>query len=73
MDREILVEHLSLAERHAAEGEMLVERKRILVENLAREGHDTKEAEASLKQFEELLALHIQGRDRLLKELAESE
>jgi hypothetical protein len=63
---------LSQAERHVAEGTMHVERQRNLVENLARDGHDTKQAEAPLKQFEELLAMHIQDRDRLLKDLAES-
>ena len=66
------MEHLSQAERHVAEGEMNVERQRILVENLAREGHDTERAEALLKQFEEIQALHIRDRERLLKELDES-
>jgi hypothetical protein len=73
VDREMIMEHLSTAERHVAEGEMHVERQRILVENLARDRHDTKQAEALLKQFEEVLALHMQDRDRLLKELAESQ
>jgi hypothetical protein len=73
VDREMIMEHLSTADRHVAEGEMHVERQRILVENLARDRHDTKQAEALLKQFEEVLALHMQDRDRLLKELAESQ
>jgi hypothetical protein len=73
LDREMIMEHLSTADRHVAEGEMHVERQRILVENLARDRHDTKQAEALLKQFEEVLALHMQDRDRLLKELAESQ
>jgi hypothetical protein len=72
-DRAMKMEHLSTADRHVAEGEMHVERQRILVENLARDRHDTKQAEALLKQFEEVLALHMQDRDRLLKELAESQ
>ena len=73
MEREMLMEHLSQAERHVAEGMMHVERQRNLVENLARDGHDTTQSEGTLKQFEETLALHIQVRDRLLKELAESQ
>jgi hypothetical protein len=73
MEREMLIEHLSQAERHVAEGEMVVERQRSLVENLARDGHDTSKQAALLQQFEERLAMHIKDRDRVLKELAKSE
>jgi hypothetical protein len=73
MEREMLIEHLSQAERHVAEGEMVVERQRNLVENLARDGHDTSKQAALLQQFEERLAMHIKDRDRVLKELAKSE
>jgi len=70
MEREMLIEHLSQANRHVAESEMHVERQRNLVENLARDGHDIREHAALLQQFEELLAQHIKERDRLVRELA---
>ena len=70
MEQEIMLRHVSLAEKHVAKGMMLVERQRLLVENLARDGYDTSKHEELLQQFERLLAFHIEGRDRLLRELA---
>jgi hypothetical protein len=55
----------------AAQGRRHVERQRNLVENLAYDSHDITEHADQLKQFQELLALHIQERDRLRKQLAE--
>jgi len=65
MDRQMLMEHLSQAERHVAEGMVHVEKQRTLVENMARDGHDIREHEALLRQFEETLGLHIKNRDQL--------
>jgi hypothetical protein len=73
MDRQMLMEHLSQAERHVAEGMMHVEKQRTLVENMASEGHDTSDHEALLQQFEKTLALHIKIRDRLQRQLAQSQ
>jgi hypothetical protein len=36
---------------------------------LERDGRDTTQARALLEQFEEVEVLHIEGRDRLRKEL----
>lgn len=69
MNHEMLKEHLELAERHVSEGERHVARQRELVDKLEREGHDTSEPKRLLRQFEELLDLHIKDCERLRKEL----
>jgi hypothetical protein len=38
---------------------------------LERDGHDTKAARAILDQFEELQAMHLADRARILRELSE--
>ena len=73
MDREMLMEHLSQAERHVAEGMMHVEKQRTRVENIARDGHDIGGHEALLRQFEETLRLHTKIRDQLQRQLAQSQ
>lgn len=70
MDRTTIVDHLEMAERHVREGQGHVERQRVLVSELGRDGHDTVRAVELLQQFEELQALHIADRDRLRGELA---
>ena len=71
MDRQILLDHLALAERHVAEGERHVARQRDLVAELERDGHETGMARALLQKFEELLAIHKADRDRLRHEVQE--
>jgi len=73
MDREMLMEHLSQAERHVAEGMTHVEKQRTRVENIARDGHDIGGHEALLRQFEETLRLHTKIRDQLQRQLAQSQ
>jgi hypothetical protein len=69
MQRAMLVRHLEMARRHVAEGERHVARQRELVAELERDGHDTAQSRDLLKQFEELLALHVSDRDRIEQEL----
>ncbi len=71
MDRDTILTHLALAEHHVAVGEVHVERQRLIVEELERDGHaqTLNEAKELLKRFEEVLALHIEDRDRLKKML----
>jgi hypothetical protein len=69
MDAALLKQHLELAERHVLEGDRHVMRQRELVAELERDGHDTTDANILLRQFEDLLAVHIQHRDRLRTEL----
>jgi hypothetical protein len=68
-DRTMLLEHLAQAERHVAEGERDIARQREIIAELERDGRDTTLARALLEQFEEVELLHIEGRDRLRKEL----
>lgn len=70
MDRKQLLEHLALAERHVKQGEEHVARQIDLIARLEAGGHDTTEAKRLLGEFQELLAVHIVGRDRLLEQLA---
>jgi hypothetical protein len=72
MNRTILQDHLAQAERHVAEGEGHLSRQREIVTKLERDGHDSVSARATLAQFEELQAMHIADRDRLLRELSEA-
>jgi len=69
MRRELVRQHLEQAERHVSEGMRHVERQRELIERLESGGHDTREAIRLLRQFEDLLELHIHDRDRLRKEV----
>ncbi len=69
MDRSMLLHHLDLAKRHVAIGEKNVARQRAVVAELERDGHDASEARRLLAEFEQLQSMHIQDRDRLLKEL----
>jgi hypothetical protein len=71
MDREMLKRHLALAEEHIATGEKNIARQRDLIAQLERDGHDTASARTFLREFEQLQALHIAERERLLSELSE--
>lgn len=65
----MLENHLTLAERHVAQGAEHVARQRELVAKLARDGHSTLQAIDTLAQFEELQAMHVADRDRINREL----
>ena len=68
-DRSKLCEHLAIAEEHVAAGERNLARQRGIVADLEHHGHDTAQALALLAYFEEVQAMHIAERDRLLREL----
>jgi len=67
MDRQMILDHLEIAERHVSQGILHVERQRQIVAELARDGLPTALSKAILARFEELLAVHIVDRDRLLR------
>ncbi|MBV9974077.1 MAG: hypothetical protein JO105_01650 [Hyphomicrobiales bacterium] len=69
--RALLQRHLAQAQKDVALGTRHVERQLEILAELGRDGHPTAQAEELLRTFEECLRLHIQGRDRLEKELAE--
>ena len=62
-------QHLAEAERHIAQGADHVIKQESLIAELDRDGHDTTEAKKVLATLRETQALHVEGRDRILKEL----
>jgi uncharacterized protein (DUF952 family) len=71
MDRtQLCHKHLAQAERHVATSRRNVDQQRGIVVALARSDRATERAVRLLRQFEDLLDLHLQDRDRLRAELA---
>ena len=70
--RNSLLEHLAMAERHIAQGTAIIEKQKLLILELERDGHDITRPLALLHQFEDLQELHLADRDRLVAELAEA-
>jgi hypothetical protein len=62
--------YLAHVEKHVVEGELRVRQQRELVAMQAARGGDTSLSERLLARFEEVLALHIADRHRLIKELS---
>lgn len=69
MDQQMLLDHLKQVEQHVALGKGHVALQQRLIADLDRDGHDTTDARALLKQFEGIQVLHLEHRDRLLREL----
>ena len=69
MDREMVERHLAQAEAHIETGYKNIARQREVIAHMEREGQDTASARHTLTQFEELQALHIADRERILREL----
>jgi len=72
MDRNRLLQHLALAEKHVSDGELQLANQRRILAQLRRDGHHgaAADAERLLRTFEDSLAIHVSGRDRLREELA---
>ena len=64
-------ERLKLANKHVAEGEQRVAAQFELLARLERGGHNSLQAGKLLRQFEETLALYVEARDCIAKELRE--
>ena len=71
MDREMLKRHLAQAEENIATGDKNIARQRDVIAQLERDGHDTASARSFLREFEQLQAVLIAERERLLSELSE--
>ena len=69
MKRAMIQAHLAQAERHVLQGERHVERQREIILLLCSGDHCTVDAERLLGLFEEMQQLHVEHRDRLLREL----
>ena len=67
----MLRRHLAEAKAHVEMGSKTLARQRELIAELERDGHDSTQARAMLKQFEEVQAMHITDRERILRELAQ--
>jgi len=71
MDRAVIVDHLSKAERHVAQGERHIVRQREIVFEIDARGGDSASARSLLRQFLRTQAMHVAGRDRVRAELDE--
>lgn len=69
-DRPTVERHLHKALRHVATGQRLVDKQRVLLATLEEHGHATHIARKLLLQFENVQAMHVTDRDRLVDELA---
>jgi uncharacterized pyridoxal phosphate-containing UPF0001 family protein len=67
----MLKRHLAQAEEHVATGQKNIVRQWELIGKLQRGKHDIAKARAILDQFEELQAMHVADRERILRELSE--
>jgi hypothetical protein len=69
MDRDTLLQHLAETERHIAQGEKHVTRQEVIVAELDRDGHRTDEAKALLATMRQTLAVYLESRTCILREL----
>lgn len=69
MNRSDLLQQLKQVERHLGEGEAHLARQEALIAKLDKHQHDTRGALAVLTTLRETQALHLQDRDRILREL----
>ena len=69
MDRALLLQHLAQAERHIVLGEEHLTIQEALIADLERDGHDTEGAKEVLATMLQSQAVHVETRDRILREL----
>ena len=70
VDGEVLRRRLAQAEARVTQGYHHVARQREIVSELQRKGRDTRLARTWLTQFEELQAIYVSDRNRLLREIS---
>ncbi len=70
MDRKWLSDALRLAQSHVEEGEAHLRRQQAIIAELESDGHDSTLAREILATLENTQALHVEARDRLIKELS---
>lgn len=71
MDRNAEQRRLDEADFHIANAERNITDQRNQIEKLRSDGHDTKLAEETLKQFEATLAQMHEHRDQIIKTIAD--
>jgi len=67
----MLKRHLAQAEKHIATGDKNIVRQWNFIAKLQLGKHDTAKARAILELFEELQAMHVADRERILREFGE--
>ena len=72
MNRAMTIEHLELAEKHVREGEDHIAQQMHLLGHLRLTGADTANAERMLQTLLQSQAPHVEGRDRLRREIEEA-
>lgn len=72
MNRELILEHLALTERHIGASECEAARLRQDLTRLERAGSGTGDARQALQRCEQMQAVHRVERARLLAELSRS-
>lgn len=72
MDRALVAEHLRHARDRVAEGERHIREQQQRIASLERDGHELALARQLLETLEETQVLHVQDRDRLINELAQT-
>jgi hypothetical protein len=71
-DRATALRHLELAIKHVSLGQQRVDKQAALIAQLERDGHDTKQGKMLLDEMKITLALQIEDRNRILRELGPS-
>ena len=66
MERAVLLEHLSAAQRHAERGQSIVDGQKRILAVLKAAGRNTANAETVLRPFEDTQQNHLDHVDRLL-------
>ena len=73
LNRSLQAQHLSNLVDYLIAGARHIERQKGLIKELERDGHDTAQAQQTLKQMEELHKIYLSEKNRLLKEVAQDE
>jgi hypothetical protein len=73
MNRARLEQDLAEAEQCITDGKVYVKSQRAIVTKLTRQGDDTEKARYILKTLQDTLALHIEHRDQLKRQLSAHE
>ena len=69
MDPELLMHHLAQCEERIVKGRVHVDRQRQIVDELVRNGEDSRRSKDLLRLFEDMLTRHIEYREQIVREL----
>jgi hypothetical protein len=73
MDRAMILQHLARARERVAQGERHLKLQQQIVDVLQRDGCNALHAIKLLQQYQELQARHIAERDKLERDLSETQ